>query len=134
MDGGRIGLKEKEDYQKILIDAPCSGERHMLRNPSLLKKWSPARSKNLSQRQYTLLASGWAALTRGGRLVYSTCSISNLENDAVISRLVKKKGDAVQIVKQDWFFGEATQWGWQILPDQDEGWGPLYFSILAKAS
>ena len=132
IDGARIGLKDKEAFNKILIDAPCSGERHLIRDPKVMGKWSPARSKNLSQRQYALLASAWASLAPGGKMVYSTCSISKMENDQIISRLINKKKGKLRVVQKQWAYGEATEHGWQILPDRDEAWGPIYFSILSK--
>lgn len=133
-DGRRLGIKlqEQEKYfDKILLDVPCSGERHLLHHAKELKKWTSARTKQLSQRQYALLCSAWLALRPGGRLVYSTCSISSLENDQVIERFLKKKS-GVKIVKMRCPWGEATEYGWQVLPDQAEGWGPIYFTILEK--
>lgn len=131
-DGIKWGLYEKGIYDKILVDVPCSGERHLLHTPKELKKWSPARSKQLSTRQYPLLASAFNALKPGGRLVYSTCAISPLENDAVVERLLKKKKEAQLVQKENWEFGEPTSLGWQILPDTDDQWGPIYFAMIEK--
>ena len=130
-DGTRWCLHETEAYDRILLDAPCSGERHLINSPEEMKLWSPARSKNLAIRQYSLLASSLAVVRLGGRIVYSTCSISPLENDAVISRLLKKREGEARVVKSEFEIGESTEHGWTILPDQT-GYGPIYFSILEK--
>ncbi|MCB0383919.1 MAG: RsmB/NOP family class I SAM-dependent RNA methyltransferase, partial [Bdellovibrionales bacterium] len=84
-DALRFGLVAKESYDRILLDAPCSGERHLLANSSELKQWKPKRISSLSRKQYSLLASGIEALKPGGRLVYSTCALSPEENDQVIA-------------------------------------------------
>lgn len=130
-DGSKWCLHETEAFDRILLDAPCSGERHLLENPEELKLWSPARSKNLAVRQYALLASAHAVVRRGGRIVYSTCSISPLENDAVVARLLKKRSGEVELRRRSLDVGEATEHGWMILPDQS-GFGPIYHAILER--
>ena len=132
-DGTRWCLHETEAYDRILLDAPCSGERHLINAPEEMKLWSPARSKNLAVRQYSLLASALAVVRVGGRIVYSTCSISPLENDAVIARLLKKREGEARVIRCDFETGEGTELGWTLLPDRT-GYGPIYFSILEKLS
>lgn len=130
-DATRWCLYETDAYDRILLDAPCSGERHLLANAEEMAQWSPARSKNLSVRQYALLASALAVVRVGGRIVYSTCSLSNLENDQVIARLLKKRAGESRVVHQDFGIGEKTEHGWMILPDRT-GFGPIYFAILER--
>jgi len=132
-DGAKWCLHETEAFDRVLLDAPCSGERHLLENPEELKVWSPARSKNLSVRQYALLASAHAVVRVGGRIVYSTCSISPLENDAVIARLLKKRPGEVAVRKPSYELGEPTEHGWMILPDRS-GFGPIYHAVLERTS
>ncbi len=131
-DGRKLGKRYPESFDKVLLDAPCSGERHLLHKPAELKKWSPARTQQLSRRQGALLASAWKTLRPGGRLVYSTCSISVHENDAVIAAFLERVSDEARIVRSSWDLGEASTWGWQILPDQQGAWGPVYFAVLEK--
>lgn len=132
-DATRWCLYEKDAYDSVLLDAPCSGERHLLANSEELAQWSPARSKNLSVRQYALLASALQVVRPGGRIVYSTCSLSNLENDNVIARLLKKREGEARVVRETFEIGEPTEHGWMILPDKT-GYGPIYFSILERVS
>lgn len=133
LDGNQYGLRQPETYDKILADVPCSGERHLFENPSELKLWTARRTKNLAIRQYSLLSSSWLACKENGRIVYSTCSISQLENDEVVRKLTKKR--AVEILRPDFLknfsFLEQTEFGYQILPDV-VGFGPMYFAVIKK--
>ncbi|MES2855742.1 MAG: RsmB/NOP family class I SAM-dependent RNA methyltransferase, partial [Bdellovibrionota bacterium] len=90
-----------------------------------------ARSKNLAVRQYSLLVSALQVVKHGGRIVYSTCSLSPLENDDVIARLLKKRKGEATVVKPTFEIGEPTELGWQILPDKT-GFGPIYLSVLER--
>ncbi|MFP5519096.1 MAG: RsmB/NOP family class I SAM-dependent RNA methyltransferase [Bdellovibrionia bacterium] len=133
-DGVQFGLKEPESFDRILLDAPCSGERHLLENEKALKEWSPRRSEHLATRQYALLSAAWLALKPGGRLVYSTCTISPQENDQVIAKLLKKKKEMVEVVDVPVPFSgaEKTEHGISFMPDK-VGFGPLYYSVLIKS-
>lgn len=129
-DAGLFAKSHPGHFDRILVDAPCSGERHLLQSPKDLNEWSVARSEKLAQRQYALLTAALMAVKQGGRIVYSTCSISPLENDDVIERLSSKKSGQFEVVKYE-SVGEATRFGNQFLPDR-LGYGPIYFSVLQK--
>lgn len=133
-DGGKFALSHAEKFDRVLIDAPCSGERHLFADDAALKEWKKTRSEKLAQRQYALLTAGLIALKPGGRMVYSTCSISPLENDQVIARLRKKKGEQFSVLESELPCegAERTELGIQILPDQT-GFGPMYYCVLSKA-
>lgn len=131
-DGVQFGLKEPGSFDRILLDAPCSGERHILENAKALAEWSPRRSEHLAARQYSLLSAALLAVKAGGRIVYSTCSISPGENDAVVAKLFKKKKQALRLLEAPLGVGgERTEWGVQYLPDHS-GFGPLYFAVMEK--
>jgi 16S rRNA C967 or C1407 C5-methylase (RsmB/RsmF family) len=139
-DGGRFALTHKDYFDRILVDAPCSGERHLLKNQKEMKEWSLSRTKKLAQRQYALLTAALLAVKPGGRIVYSTCSISNLENDGVIAELIKRKGQAstgqvFKVLPATEFLPatpfEKTEFGSLYLPDRSSV-GPIYFSILQR--
>ena len=132
-DGSKWCLFEKEVFDAVLLDAPCSSERHLLHSPEHLKKWSPSRSKNLAVRQYSLAVSALDTLKPGAFLLYSTCSLSPLENDGIIRKMLKKRKGLFEVVPPDIPEGENTDFGKLILPDKD-GWGPLYFCLLRKSS
>ena len=130
-DGTRWCLYEQETFDRILLDAPCSGERHLLDDPAEMKVWSQARSKNLAVRQYALLVSALQVVRHGGRIVYSTCALSPLENDDVIARLLKRRKGEARVLTPSFDIGEATEHGWHILPDRT-GFGPIYLSVLER--
>jgi 16S rRNA C967 or C1407 C5-methylase (RsmB/RsmF family) len=81
-------------FDKILVDAPCSSEKHILNEEKELKKWSETRVKTLAKRQKNLLSSVWKALKPGGTLVYSTCAVTPEENEEVVNDFLAKNSDA----------------------------------------
>ncbi len=137
-DSTTWSLHEKDAYDRILLDAPCSSERHVLTDPSALSQWSPNRPKQLSIQQFAMLAAALDAAKAGGYILYSTCSICNLENELVIEKLAKKRAGLFEeidmkvlnpdIEKQS----EALSHGRIVLPDAHDGTGPLYFCLIRK--
>lgn len=141
-DAQKFGLKNVEEFDAVLLDAPCTGERHLLENKSEYLLWTESRTNHLAHRQYSLICSALLSLKSGGRLVYSTCSISPIENDDIIKKLFKKKSesfqllDAADVVAQtSRAIGEIkfekTEFGLQFLPDRC-GYGPMYMTVLQK--
>ncbi len=133
-DGNQFGLKKKEYYDRILLDAPCSSERHLLELDPEMKEWKLSRTTQLAKRQYSLLCSAILALKSGGVVVYSTCSISPLENDGVMERVLERKSDLVRLDEDvsDLSDLERTKFGFQIFPDCASGAGPMYIARLVK--
>ena len=139
-DGARLCLRESESFDRILLDAPCSSERHVVQDPKYLAQWSPARIKHLAQTQWALLSSAFRLLKGGGYLVYATCALSVCENDEIIQRLLKKFDNASSVPADlpEKFAqnvlprAEKTAYGFHILPDTQKGAGPLYFSLINK--
>jgi len=131
--GGR--QSERGRFNAVLLDAPCSSERHVLRDPSAITRWTPARIKFLSRRQWSLLSSAFLLLAPGGSLVYATCALSPEENDGPIERLFHKYGDAVEPDPLPGGEpGERTPFGIRYLPDRAAGAGPLFVARVRKSS
>lgn len=130
-DAGKWCLYEKDAYDLILLDVPCSSERHLLQKESYMKDWAPGRTKRLAGEQWKFLSSSIQVLRINGRLLYSTCSISPLENDKVMEKLFTKLGDSVRQIEIDLPIGEKTQFGHIILPDRHQH-GPLYMGMVEK--
>ncbi len=82
-------------FDKILLDAPCSGSGTIAKSPRTLQSWNPGIVKRLSGLQKKLLLTCWDMLAQGGTLVYSTCSVDPVENEGVIDFLLRKKDDAM---------------------------------------
>lgn len=78
-----------EWFDRILVDAPCSGEGMFLKEPAAAEDWSDETVSMCAERQYEILCHAAAMLAGGGRLVYSTCTFSPEENEGVISRFLK---------------------------------------------
>jgi len=132
-DASRWSRYEQSAYDRILLDAPCSSERHVLSAPSFLAGWTAARIRNLALRQWSLLSGAWLVLRPGGYLLYSTCALAPEENDLVIGRLLKKyHGVCIEETGRSDSLGEKTVYGRHVLPDTASGAGPLYYALVRK--
>ncbi|MFA6073811.1 MAG: RsmB/NOP family class I SAM-dependent RNA methyltransferase [Candidatus Woesearchaeota archaeon] len=93
MDGERLSKKE-EQFDKILVDAPCSGTGTIRRNFKIAEMWSPGLVKRMSNVQYKLLKNSFNLLKTGGELVYSTCTLEPEEDEEIVDRLLKEFSNA----------------------------------------
>lgn len=88
---GELLSKSFDNYfDKILVDAPCSGLGIMQKKGEVSSWWSQQKVDSLSEIQYKLLLSAIKMLKVGGELVYSTCTMTVEENEMVIDKLIKK--------------------------------------------
>lgn len=86
---------EGEQFDRILLDAPCSGEGLIdLNKLKDLDTWSVAHIKRLGQLQKRILGQAWQLLRPGGTLIYSTCTTAPEENEVVIDWLLRRAPDA----------------------------------------
>ena len=96
-DARHISRRQLEAFDKILLDAPCSGEGLMSLNAgdaSLFDSWSVAHIRRLSDLQKRLILEAWRLLKSGGTLVYSTCTMAPEENEVVVDWLLRRQSDA----------------------------------------
>ena len=88
-----------ERFDRILLDAPCSGTGVIRRHPDI--KW--LRRQNdipaLAERQYRLIDTLWPLLAPGGRFVYASCSLLKAENAAVVARFLRATPGAVDVTE-----------------------------------
>lgn len=84
-------------YDRILCDVPCSGDGTMRKNPDIWSKWNINAAYNLHRIQKKVLQRGLELLAVGGKLVYSTCSLNPVEDEAVILALIKQCGGAIEL-------------------------------------
>ena len=80
-------------FDKVLVDAPCSGEGMIRKEPKVLENWSRENVKSCAIRQLKILDSASLALREGGTLVYSTCTYSYEENEGVIEEFLRAHPD-----------------------------------------
>ncbi|TKA44320.1 hypothetical protein B0A54_05063 [Friedmanniomyces endolithicus] len=154
------GLLTGSGYERVLVDAPCSSERHII-HASLkarqsgntapeMANWRAASSKRLAKTQVELLMTALRVAKVGGRIMYATCSIEPTENDGVVEKMLalvekeRKKGVAwtvqLELRMDDVLAGQLEEWaertkyGWMVLPDHPGGgrWGPLFFAMVSK--
>ena len=149
-DGATWCTRQTECFDRILLDAPCSSERHVIADPKYLNSWSPSRIKTVTTEQWALLSSAYRLLRPQGILLYSTCALCPEENDGMIERLYKKfnkDGTAFTLLEPAPDLSqispfvnitlpgfEKTKYGYMIMPDTQKGAGPIFFSIIKKTS
>ncbi|KAH0169526.1 S-adenosyl-L-methionine-dependent methyltransferase [Aureobasidium sp. EXF-12298] len=87
-------------FDRILADVPCSGDGTCRKNPNIWKDWIPGNGLGLYITQVRILVRAIQMLKVGGRVVYSTCSMNPVENEAVISSAIERCGgiDKINIV------------------------------------
>eukprot|EP00747_Dinoflagellata_sp_TGD_P166364 gnl/TRDRNA2_/TRDRNA2_189050_c0_seq1.p1 gnl/TRDRNA2_/TRDRNA2_189050_c0~~gnl/TRDRNA2_/TRDRNA2_189050_c0_seq1.p1 ORF type:complete len:367 (-),score=63.68 gnl/TRDRNA2_/TRDRNA2_189050_c0_seq1:45-1145(-) len=126
-------------YDRIVVDAPCTSDRQLLRDPSLMDRWSLGSEKVSAARQLKLLYSALWSLKEGGVLVYCTTSLSSEECDGVVEKLLLKVRGSfileVLPVEEEicrmvpGLAAQPSDWGVYVLPDTTP-FGPVYFSRL----
>lgn len=83
---------ESQQFDFILVDAPCSGEGMFRKDPVAIKEWSEESVMMCAKRQRSILADIWPALAPGGYLAYSTCTFNIYENDLNLKWLREELG------------------------------------------
>jgi len=106
--------KFPETFDKVLVDAPCSWEWMQYKSDKKVRQRDEKKSKKLSDLQIQLLISWLKALKVWGELVYSTCTTNVLENEYVVSEVLKEYWDQIELLpvpldeKSDWI----CSWRW----------------------
>ena len=148
-DTAKAGGRKSEHgrFDAILLDTPCSSERHVLSDEEALRLWTPNRIKNLAMRQWSLLSSCLLMAKQGAVLAYVTCALTSHENDSVVLRALKKLGGSVALLDCSATAETLTSYdpdekilpayektgnGIEVLPDTAAGAGPIYISLIKK--
>ena len=82
------------EFDKILVDAPCSGTGTIRKSLKTILIWNPKMITKLARQQKELIVSGFENLKEGGEMVYSTCSVEPEENEGVVDHLLEKFSNA----------------------------------------
>jgi len=98
-------------FDRVLVDAPCSGEGMFRKEEAAVTDWSPETVEMCANRQVEILHSAAKMLAPGGRLVYSTCTFAPSENEGAVSRFLEDHPE-FSIVKDDapWFAPGRPDW------------------------
>jgi NOL1/NOP2/fmu family ribosome biogenesis protein len=89
----RLADRFADFFDRVLLDAPCSGEGMFRRSEAARREWSPDLVLGCSLRQSHILTQAARMVRPGGRLVYSTCTFAPEENEGVISQFLSSRSD-----------------------------------------
>lgn len=111
MDSPTLCKQLKNCFDKILVDAPCSGEGMMKKHEAAIEQWSYDNVLLCAARQKEILQQAWLALKPGGSLVYSTCTYAKEENEENVAWLLETFKDAKQVAMD-------VTWGREGIPTE----------------
>uniref|UniRef100_A0A8C8RD72 5-cytosine rRNA methyltransferase NSUN4 n=1 Tax=Pelusios castaneus TaxID=367368 RepID=A0A8C8RD72_9SAUR len=146
-DGRNWGELERDTYNRVLVDVPCTTDRHsvMEEDNNIFHRLRMKERQMLPMLQMQLLLAGLLAAQPGGEVVYSTCSLSQLQNECVVERAVELAEIQFNIsvhvedlsyfrsVFQDTFsFFKDCRLGELVLPHLTANFGPMYFCKLRR--
>lgn len=89
----RLAQRFPAFFNKILLDAPCSGEGMFRKEEALARDWTPEKSAELSDIQKDLILKAADMLRPGGMMLYSTCTFSPCEDEEVVAYLLQERPD-----------------------------------------
>lgn len=93
------GERRQVLFDRVLCDVPCSGDATARKAPGVLQRWGPEAGARLHRKQLSILLRGLHLLRVGGRLVYSTCSLNPVENEAVVAAALRAFRGDVDLVR-----------------------------------
>ena len=87
-------------FDVVAVDAPCSGEGMFRKMDEAREEWTPASVEQCVARQRDILAEAWRALRPGGKLIYSTCTFNDREDEGIVRWLVEEYGDEIVVAER----------------------------------
>ena len=127
----RLAEKYKGFFDRVLIDAPCSGEGMFRKEEAAVTDWSQETVEMCARRQAEILDSGAALVRPGGRLVYSTCTFAPEENELTIEAFLQRHPEfSPEAVDAPWFH-KVGQGQFRMLPHKLLGEGH-FGAVLCK--
>ena len=118
-------------FDKILVDAPCSGEGMFRRHPETRSEWTPDAPKRCHMRQLEILRSAAQMLREGGRMVFSTCTFNSEENEETILAFLAEHPNFELVPIQVKGLPEATNGMLRLWPHRFPGEGH-FIALLEK--
>ncbi|XP_055986869.1 5-methylcytosine rRNA methyltransferase NSUN4 [Sorex fumeus] len=146
-DGRKWGELEGDTYDRVLVDVPCTTDRHSLfeEENNIFQRSRKKERQMLPLLQVQLLAAGLLATKPGGHVVYSTCSLSHLQNEYVVQGAVELLANQYSIEVQvadlspfrklftDTFsFFPSCRVGELVIPNLTANFGPMYFCKMRR--
>ena len=110
---GSLSKVFEEYFDKILVDAPCSGEGMFRKEPEVIKSWEPNRPAFFARLQENIVDEAVKMLKPGGLMMYSTCTFSKEENEGTVSGLLQRHPEMKLCTIQPWegFSCGVPDWG-----------------------
>ena len=127
----KLGKRFAGCFDRVLIDAPCSGEGMFRKEEAAVTDWSEETVEMCARRQREILHSGAMMLRPGGRLVYSTCTFAPQENEETVAAFLADHPEFVaEYVDAPWFTPSENS-SWRIWPHKVLGEGH-FAAVLRK--
>ncbi|KAJ8406374.1 hypothetical protein AAFF_G00306050 [Aldrovandia affinis] len=147
-DGRKFGELERDTFDRVLVDVPCTTDRHSLleEDNNIFKKTRMKERQKLPLLQAQLLVAGLEAARPGGEVVYSTCTLSQLQNEYVVEQALHVAQEAgitahvqdlrafARLFAATFHFAPNPRLGELVLPHLTANFGPIYFCKLRRTS
>uniref|UniRef100_A0A5B7BVM7 Putative tRNA (Cytosine(34)-C(5))-methyltransferase n=1 Tax=Davidia involucrata TaxID=16924 RepID=A0A5B7BVM7_DAVIN len=85
-------------FDRVLCDVPCSGDGTLRKAPDMWRKWNVGMGNGLHSLQVLIAMRGISLLKVGGKMVYSTCSMNPVENEAVVAEILRRCGGSIELL------------------------------------
>ncbi|KAL6661248.1 hypothetical protein ACP70R_000632 [Stipagrostis hirtigluma subsp. patula] len=89
---------QRLEFDRVLCDVPCSGDGTIRKGHDMWRKWNSGMGNQLHLLQVNIAMRGIELLKVGGRMVYSTCSMNPVENEAVVAEILRRSGNSVELI------------------------------------
>ncbi|EKD30417.1 MAG: hypothetical protein ACD_78C00065G0012 [uncultured bacterium (gcode 4)] len=109
-----------ETFDRILLDAPCSGEGIGFKESQTVKYWNLKNIHTIARLQTKLLDAAFRALKTGGEILYSTCTLNKIENEGVVNEILNRYPESFEVLFEKRFW------------PQDEGSGGFFVCKIRK--
>ncbi|XP_071347697.1 5-methylcytosine rRNA methyltransferase NSUN4 [Trachinotus anak] len=146
-DGTKWGEIEKNTFDRVLVDVPCTTDRHSLMEDdnNIFSRGRTSERRRLPGVQLELLLAGIEAACPGGEIMYSTCTLSQTQNLSVVEQAIhlaqEKHGIHLEVVdlqplthmfRKTFHFAPDLQLGEMIIPHLAANFGPIYMCKLRR--
>ncbi|KAM8850932.1 5-cytosine rRNA methyltransferase NSUN4 [Spinachia spinachia] len=146
-DGTKWGDFERNTFDRVLVDVPCTTDRHSLMEGenNIFSKSRTGERRRLPQLQLELLMAGIASACPGGEILYSTCTLSQIQNQSVVEQAIhlarENQGINLQVVDlrplthmlgKTFHFAPDLQLGEMVIPHLAANFGPIYMCKLRR--
>ncbi|GAA6228547.1 5-methylcytosine rRNA methyltransferase NSUN4 [Lates japonicus] len=146
-DGTKWGEIERETFDRVLVDVPCTTDRHSVieDDNNIFSKTRTGERRRLPQVQLELLLAGIEAACPGGEIMYSTCTLSQIQNLSVVEQAIhlarEKHGIRLEVVdlrpltrmfRKTFHFAPDLHLGEMVIPHLAANFGPIYMCKLRR--